>query len=219
MPPAYSKDSKSSYIYNETGGSSSYFSISDAYKNGQNYDLSTTFTAAGVSSKYTITCTAKNRKATSVDVSAKVSFKMSAQAPKARTLKAALTVGGTTKEYIFKKSTKKAWSKKHSGSFTLSYTISDLSSYKDTLDVKFSVSKSGGKGDIGKCTSKSYTLYIPIFITPKTTSYALMANPTAFVGTNKDQFYGTTAYRIIPDDITGNKGWADFESILKLRWR
>lgn len=214
--PGIPKDSKSSYIYNETGGSSSYFSISDAYKNGQNYDLSTTFSAAGVSSKYTITCTAKNRKATSVDVSAKVSFKMSAQAPKARTLKASLTVGGTTKEYIFKKSTKKAWSKHHSGSFTLSYTISDLSSYKDTLDVKFSVSKSGGKGDTGKCTSKSYTLYIPIFITPKTTSYALMANPTAFVGTNKDQFYGTTAYRIIPDDVTGNKGWSDFESIFEV---
>lgn len=214
--PGIPKDSKNSYIYNETGGSSSYFTISDAYKNGQAYDLSTTFTASGVSSKYTITCTAKNRKATSVDVSAKVSFKFSASAPKARVLKAALTIGGTTKEYVFKKSTKKAWSKKHSGSFTLSYTISDLSSYKDTLAVKFSVTKSGGKGNTGKCAAKSYTLYIPIFITPKTTSYALMASPTAFIGTNKDQFYGTTAYRIIPDDISGNKGWADFDSIFEV---
>lgn len=208
--PDVPKDSSGNYIYNEVGGSSSYFSIGNAYGNGQTYELNTTFTASGTSVKYTLTCTAKNRKSSSVDVSVKVAYKFSSSAPKARVLKATLSVGGTSKDKTFKSKTKNAWAKKKSGSFTLTYTISDLSSYKDTLAVKFSVAKSGGKGNVGLCTSKSYTLYIPIYIAPKITSYALMANPTSYIGTNKDQYYGTTAYRIIPNDISGSKGWSDF---------
>lgn len=208
--PDVPQDKSGTYKYNETGGSSSYFAISNAYSNGQTYELSTTFTASGTGVKYTLTCTAKNRKSSSVDVNVKVAYKFSSQAPAKRILKATVTVGGTAKDKTFKSKTKKAWAKKKTGSFNLSYTISDLSSYKDTVAVKFSVAKSGGSGNVGKCDSKSYTLYIPIYIAPQTTSYALMANPTSYIGTNKDQYYGTTAYRIIPNDISGNKGWSDF---------
>ena len=214
--PNVPKDASSNYIYNQGGVSGAYFSISNAYSNAQNYSLSTTFTVSGTGVKYTIACTAKNRKSTSVDVAVKVSYKFSSSAPAKRVLKATVSVGGTSKEKTIKSTTKKAWSKKKTGYFNLSYTISDLSTYKDTLEVKFAVSKSGGKGSVGYCSTKTWTLYIPIYIAPKTNSYALMAAPSSFVGSNKDQFYGATAYRLMPKDISNNRGWANFTADFEL---
>lgn len=214
--PNVPKDSSSNYIYNQQGASGAYFSIANAYSNAQTYTLSTTFTASGTGVKYTITCAAKNRKSTSVDVSVKVAYKFSSAAPAKRVLKSTVTVSGTEKSKTIKSKTKKAWSKKASGSFTLSYTISDLTSYKDTLEVKFKTEKSGGSGNVGKCDTKTWTLYIPIYIAPKTDSYALMAAPESFVGTNKDQFYGPTAYRLIPKDVSNNRGWSKFTADFEL---
>nr|DAH12806.1 MAG TPA: distal tail protein [Caudoviricetes sp.] len=218
--PNVEVSSSEKYKYNQQG----YFKISNAKSNEQSYSLSTSLgTAKGTGVTYSVSATAKNRKSGSVAVDVTVKYKFSASVPWDGIISANVTVGGVVKSKTVKsrgKKTKKkkktkttgAFAKGKSGSFTLSFSVSDLTAYQDSLGVAIEAKRSGGKGSTGKCSNTKWTLYIPIYVAPQSTTYYLTAHPSSFVGTNKGEYYGSTASRMIPADFSGNKGWTDFKA-------